>query len=97
MDTSQFYLIIILTIITILTTIVGIQLIFTLKELRKAIKKVVEFIDNFDQVKKNHEEPKVKMEKKISTIKTVIDKIKSLSPSFYQKTKKIFKKNSFDI
>ncbi len=91
MDTPQLYLIIILTITTALITIIGIQLIFVLKKSRKAIEKIIEFVDNFEELEKNQEEPTTKVEKKISTIKAVIDKIKSISPSFYQKTKKIFK------
>lgn len=50
MDTTQLLLTLVLTISAIFFVIIGIQLIFVLKELRKALKNINTIIDSFESV-----------------------------------------------
>lgn len=50
MDSTQLLLSVVLTVSTILLVIIGIQLIFVLKELRIALKKINEIIVAFERV-----------------------------------------------
>jgi hypothetical protein len=50
MDTTQLLLTVVLTVTTILLIVIGIQLIFVLKELRRALIKVNGIIDAFEKV-----------------------------------------------
>jgi len=94
MDTTQFFLSIILTITTILLIIIGVQLIFILKELKKTIKKTGKFVIDSEIVtasdKKDHHQKKQFVEKKHSSFYSLLQKIKILSPP-NPKTKKFIK------
>lgn len=50
MDTTQFLLTIVLSITTVLLIIIGIQLIFVLREVRKALKKVNHIVEGVEKL-----------------------------------------------
>lgn len=50
MDSTQLLLTVVLSVTTVLLVFIGIQLVFVLRELRKALKKVNNIIDNFEKV-----------------------------------------------
>lgn len=50
MDSTQLLLTVVLTVTTVLLVVVGIQLIFVLKELRKALQKVNGIIESFEKL-----------------------------------------------
>lgn len=73
--------------------IVGLQLIFVLKELRKTIKKIGNFVDEFEEIEKNKNslnQKKQIIHKKKVALHSILDKIKILSPTISSKTKKFF-------
>lgn len=73
--------------------IVGLQLIFVLKELRKTIKKIGNFVDEFEKIEKNKNslsQKKQIIHKKKVALHSILDKIKILSPTISSKTKKFF-------
>lgn len=90
MESSQLLLTIAITITTILVVITGLQLMFVLKELRKALKESKHAIWKIDK----HEEKQLKHGKehhrKSITIHSVLDKIRILSPSQTSGSKKFF-------
>jgi hypothetical protein len=91
MDSIQFLLIAILMITTILMIVVGIQLISTLNEIRKSLKKTNDFKP--DKISKHQADIKRHSNKRnYSGIHSVIDKIRVLSPAT-QKRKKFFVKD----
>lgn len=77
-----------------MVVIVGLQLIFVLKELRKTIKKIGNFIDEFEKIEKNKDsslnQKKQIIHKKKVALHSILDKIKILSPTLSSKTKKFF-------
>jgi len=86
MDTIQLLLIIILTITTILMIVVGVQLIVTLKEIRKSLlqTKKDHKLDNKQTQKDNTHK------KNHLSIHAVMGRINSLSPKLNEKNKKFF-------
>ncbi|MBW7959998.1 hypothetical protein H3C65_00685 [Patescibacteria group bacterium] len=93
MDTTQFLLTVVLTATTVLMVVVGIQLISVLKELRRTIKKIGIFVDEFDKRgEKNNppEQQKLASHKKKAALHSILDKINILSPTLSSKTKKFF-------
>ena len=50
MDTTQLLLTVVLSVSTILLIIIGIQLIFTLKEIRLSLKRINSIIDGFEKL-----------------------------------------------
>ena len=91
MESSQLLLIIAITITTILIVVVGLQLIFFLKELRKAISKNG---DIMTQLEKKHvvaEKHKGSVHHKGSpTLHAILDRIRILSPHDNSKNKRFF-------
>lgn len=71
MDSTQFLLTVVLSITTILLVVVGIQLVFVLKELRKALKKVNGIIENFEKVGTSFEHTFSEVTGFISGLKTI--------------------------
>lgn len=94
MDTTQLLLIIIIIITTLLMIVIGIQLIFLIKEIRSSIKKIVYFIDNNEikNNKTNKQDKKYLIEKKQTTLYTILNKINFFSPKSSFKSKKLFVK-----
>lgn len=89
MDSGQLLLTIAITITTILVVLTGIQMLFALKELRRAIKKSGNMIWRLD--KHQEKEPAKKDHgKKQATIHSVLDKIRILVPSSEAKNKRFF-------
>lgn len=81
--------------------VIGIQLIFLIKEIRSTIKKIVYFIDdnNIKNDKINKQNQKHLIEKKQTTLYTILNKINFFSPKSSFKSKKLFikDKKSFDF
>lgn len=76
--------------------VVGIQLIFVLRELRKTIKKIGNFVDEVDKVEEKKEisnQRKQLIHKKKVGLYSILDRIKILSPTLSSKTKKFFIKD----
>lgn len=73
--------------------VVGLQLIFVLKELRKTIKKIGDFTDELNEMDSKKEishQKKQLINKKHSSLHSILDKINILSPHLTSKTKKFF-------
>jgi len=95
MDITQVLLIIALSITTILVVAVGLQLISTLKDFRRALKKTSNFIGDLE---KREKKPAGKTEKTASlkkniSVHSIIDKIRILAPQNESKRKKFFIKD----
>jgi hypothetical protein len=90
MESSQLLLTIAITITTILVVLTGLQLMFVLKELRRALKESKHSIWRPDK----HEEKETRHvkdhSKKMVSIHSVLDKIRILAPSHSSKNKKFF-------
>lgn len=72
MDTTQFLLTIVLSITTVLLIIIGIQLIFLLREVRKALKKVNNIVEGFEKLG-------LSVEHGVSELKGFVTGIKAIS------------------
>lgn len=91
MDAPQFLLIVAITVTTILVVVTGLQLIFVLKELRTAIQKNGHLLTNLDKKEVKEEKAKEKKyQKKLSTLHSILGKIKLLAPSHSSKNKRFF-------
>lgn len=91
MDAPQFLLIVAVTVTTILVVVTGLQLIFVLRELRMAIKKNGHLLTNLEKKEVKEEKDKEKKyQKKLSTLHSILGKIKLLAPSSTHKNKKFF-------
>ena len=71
MDTTQLLLTVVLTLTTVLLVVVGIQLVFVLKELRRALQKINGIIDNFEKVGVSVEHSFSELTGFISGLKTI--------------------------
>lgn len=87
MDSTQFLLTIVLTVTTILLVVVGIQLIFVLKELRKALKKINVIIEGFEKVGLSVEHGFTEISGFLGGIKTIFKVIDILHAKKNGKTK----------
>lgn len=96
MDSSQFLLTISITVTTVLVLVIGVQLIFVLRDLRKTLKKTDIFIDDLEKKEASGENAKSKEKsstKKHVALHSILDKIRTLSPSSSSKAKKFFIKD----
>ncbi|OGK53411.1 hypothetical protein A2970_02540 [Candidatus Roizmanbacteria bacterium RIFCSPLOWO2_01_FULL_44_13] len=95
MDAPQFLLIVAITVTTILVVVTGLQLIFVLRELRSAIKKNGHLLVNLEKKEIKEEKTKEKKyQKKLSTLHSILGKIKLLVPSHSNKGKRFFIKDN---
>ena len=94
MDAPQFLLIVAITVTTILVVVTGLQLIFVLRELRSAIKKNGHLLANLEKKEIKEEKAKEKKyQKKLSTLHSILGKIRILAPSNSSKNKRFFIKD----
>ncbi len=89
MESSQLLLTIAITITTILVVLTGLQLMFVLKELRRALKDSKKAIWKFEE-KSEDKTVKHAHHKKPATMHAVLDKIRILVPSDDTKNKRFF-------
>lgn len=90
MESSQLLLIIAITITTILIVVVGLQLIFFLRELRRAIGKNGEVISHLDKKHAASQKHEVSRHRSSPTLHGILDRIRILSPHDNSKNKRFF-------
>jgi heme/copper-type cytochrome/quinol oxidase subunit 2 len=72
MDTTQILFTVVLTVTTIFLVVIGIQLIFVLKELREALKKINNIIENFEKIGGSFEQGVAEIIGFVSAVKSII-------------------------